>query len=32
VLLDGVIRARAEAAKFTFVNPTSPFEAQEVCS
>jgi lysophospholipase L1-like esterase len=32
VLLDGVIRARAEAAKFTFVNPTAPFESHEVCS
>jgi lysophospholipase L1-like esterase len=31
-LLDGVIKARAEAAKFTFVNPTSAFEAHEVCS
>jgi lysophospholipase L1-like esterase len=32
VLLDGVIKARAEAAKFTFVNPTAPFESHEVCS
>jgi lysophospholipase L1-like esterase len=32
VLLDGVIKARAEAAKFTFVNPTSAFESHEVCS
>jgi lysophospholipase L1-like esterase len=32
VLLDGVIKARAEAAKFTFVNPTGPFESHEVCS
>jgi lysophospholipase L1-like esterase len=31
-LLDGVIKARAEAAKFTFVNPTSAFEPHEVCS
>ncbi len=31
-LLDGVIKARAEAAKFTFVNPTGAFEAHEVCS
>ena len=31
-LLDGVIRGRAEAAKFTFVNPASAFEAHEVCS
>jgi lysophospholipase L1-like esterase len=31
-LLDSVIKARAEAAKFTFVNPTSAFEAHEVCS
>jgi lysophospholipase L1-like esterase len=31
-LLDGVIRGRAEAAKFTFVNPTNAFEAHEVCS
>ena len=27
-----VIKARAEAAKFTFVNPTSAFEPHEVCS
>ncbi len=32
VLLDNVIKARAEAAKFTFVNPTSAFEPHEVCS
>ncbi len=32
VLLDSVIKARAEAAKFTFVNPTSAFESHEVCS
>ena len=31
-ILDGVIKARAEAAKFTFINPTSAFEAHEVCS
>jgi lysophospholipase L1-like esterase len=31
-LLDSVIKARAEASKFTFVNPTSAFEAHEVCS
>lgn len=31
-LLDGVIKGRAEAAKFTFVNPTSAFESHEVCS
>jgi lysophospholipase L1-like esterase len=31
-LLDGVIKARAEALKFTFVNPTSAFESHEVCS
>jgi lysophospholipase L1-like esterase len=31
-LLDGVIKARAETAKFTFVNPTAPFESHEVCS
>jgi lysophospholipase L1-like esterase len=31
-LLDKVIKARAEAAKFTFVNPTVPFESHEVCS
>src|SRR5271167_2221485 len=30
--LDAVIRARAEAMKFTFVNPTSAFESHEVCS
>ncbi|MHB1467987.1 MAG: SGNH/GDSL hydrolase family protein [Solirubrobacteraceae bacterium] len=32
VLLDNVIKGRAEAAKFTFVNPTSEFESHEVCS
>lgn len=31
-LLDKVIKSRAEAAKFTFVNPTAPFESHEVCS
>jgi lysophospholipase L1-like esterase len=31
-LLDSVIKARAETAKFTFVNPTSAFESHEVCS
>jgi lysophospholipase L1-like esterase len=31
-LLDRVIKARVEAAKFTFVNPTVPFESHEVCS
>jgi lysophospholipase L1-like esterase len=30
--LDAVIKARAEALKFSFVNPTAPFEAHEVCS
>jgi lysophospholipase L1-like esterase len=30
--LDAVIKARAEAMKFTFVNPTSQFESHEVCS
>ncbi len=30
--LDATIKARAEAMKFTFVNPTAPFEAHEVCS
>jgi lysophospholipase L1-like esterase len=30
--LDSVIKARAEAMKFTFVNPTAPFESHEVCS
>jgi lysophospholipase L1-like esterase len=30
--LDAVIKARAEASKYTFVNPTVPFEAHEVCS
>jgi lysophospholipase L1-like esterase len=30
--LDAVIKARAEALKFTFVNPTVPFESHEVCS
>ena len=31
-LLDSVIKGRAEAQKFTFVNPTKPFESHEVCS
>jgi lysophospholipase L1-like esterase len=30
--LDGVIKARATAMAFTFINPTAPFEAHEVCS
>ena len=30
--LDAVIKARAEALKFTFVNPTSAFEAHAVCA
>src|ERR1035437_4783022 len=30
--LDGVIKGRAEARKFKFVNPTGAFEAHEVCS
>jgi lysophospholipase L1-like esterase len=30
--LDAVVKGRAEAMKFTFVNPTVPFEAHEVCS
>ena len=30
--LDAVIKVRAEAMKFTFVNPTGPFESHEVCS
>ncbi|HEY2537057.1 MAG TPA: SGNH/GDSL hydrolase family protein [Solirubrobacteraceae bacterium] len=30
--LDAVIKARAEAIKFTFVNPTAPFESHEVCA
>jgi lysophospholipase L1-like esterase len=30
--LDAVIKARAEAMKFKFVNPTAPFESHEVCS
>lgn len=30
--LDAVIKGRAEALKFTFVNPTAPFESHEVCS
>ncbi len=30
--LDAVIKGRAEAMKFKFVNPTSPFESHEVCS
>jgi lysophospholipase L1-like esterase len=31
-LLDSVIKARAAAAKFTFINPTAAFEAHEVCA
>ena len=31
-LLDKIIRERAEAFKYTFVNPTSAFEAHEVCA
>jgi len=31
-LLDSVIKGRAEASKFTFVNPTKAFESHEVCS
>jgi lysophospholipase L1-like esterase len=30
--LDAVIKARAEAMKFTVVNPTSAFESHEVCA
>ena len=30
--LDAVIKARAEAMKFTVVNPTAAFESHEVCS
>lgn len=30
--LDAVVKARAEAMKFTFVNPTSEFESHEVCA
>ena len=30
--LDSVIKGRAEAAGFKFVNPTSAFEAHEVCA
>jgi lysophospholipase L1-like esterase len=30
--LDAAIKARAEAMKFTFVNPTSAFESHEVCA
>jgi lysophospholipase L1-like esterase len=30
--LDAVVKARAEAMKFTFVNPTSAFEAHAVCA
>ncbi len=30
--LDSVIKGRAEASKYTFVNPTAPFESHEVCS
>lgn len=31
-LLDKVIKSRAEAAKFMFVNPTAPFESHEICA
>jgi lysophospholipase L1-like esterase len=30
--LDAVVKARAEAMKFTFVNPTSAFESHAVCA
>jgi lysophospholipase L1-like esterase len=30
--LDSVVKGRAEAIKFKFVNPTSAFESHEVCS
>jgi lysophospholipase L1-like esterase len=30
--LDAVIKARAEAMKFTYLNPSAPFESHEVCS
>jgi lysophospholipase L1-like esterase len=30
--LDATIKSRAEASKFSFINPTAPFEAHEVCS
>jgi lysophospholipase L1-like esterase len=30
--LDAVVKARAEAMKFKFVNPTSAFESHEVCA
>ncbi len=30
--LDAAIKTKAEALKFTFVNPTSAFESHEVCS
>ncbi len=30
--IDAVIKARAEALKFKFVNPTSAFESHEVCA
>jgi hypothetical protein len=30
--IDAVIKGRAEAAGFKFVNPTAPFEAHEVCA
>ncbi len=30
--LDAIVKARAEAMKFTFVNPTAAFESHEVCS
>ncbi|HTY97935.1 MAG TPA: SGNH/GDSL hydrolase family protein, partial [Solirubrobacteraceae bacterium] len=32
VLLDSVISTQAKAAGFSFVNPTAPFEAHELCS
>jgi lysophospholipase L1-like esterase len=30
--IDAVIKARAEAMKYTFINPTSEFESHEVCA
>jgi lysophospholipase L1-like esterase len=30
--LDAAVKARAEALKFTFTNPTSAFESHEICS
>jgi lysophospholipase L1-like esterase len=30
--LDAIVKARAEAMKFTFVNPTAAFESHEVCA